>query len=85
MRIYTAILLIDNRTALGIGKCSNQNHYEINQCPNTAATACEQLCYTGTGLSYIETVNTESSKEEAQQQGYQPLVIVLVLFWLIFQ
>ncbi len=51
-------------------------HDKINERPDSASAHSQKHRYAGLGMPGIETVNAETSKEEAQKQRHQPLLII---------
>lgn len=59
------MLIVPNRVAVCIGEASYKDHYEVDEGPDAASAAGEQLCYACACLAYIETVYSKATEEKA--------------------
>ena len=69
---FTLIKLLADNLTLSVSVLLHDDGDEIDQCPNTATTACAELNDTINGLTCIEAMYTECTQEPAQQKCGQP-------------
>ena len=60
------LLVLDDLSLL-ICEVTHGNRYEVDQCPDTAASAGQELDYCSSHFADIESMDSESSEEEAKQ------------------
>ena len=73
-----AALSVPDEFTLCVCKVAKADHDKVDKCPDTASSACYQHKYACTCLTDIESVNTESSCEEAEKKGYKPILAASV-------
>ena len=60
-----SLLIVCNRIAFCIGETSNKDHNEVDEGPDAASTAGEQLRYACACLAYIEAVYSKATEEKS--------------------
>ena len=81
MQLYQSqkrYLPVDDEPAIRIGEFAHDDDDQIDQRPDTAASQRNELQNARSDLADIETVDTERSCEEAEQQRDDPLFGTLV-------
>ena len=71
-------LSVPYELAFGISEVAHDDGDEVDQSPDTASAACEELRDSCACLSDIESVNTKVSYKETEEQGYQPVLAASV-------
>ena len=60
-----SLLIVSNRVAVCIGEASYKDHNEVDESPDAASAASQQLCYACACLAYIEAVYSKATEEKA--------------------
>jgi hypothetical protein len=71
-------LSIREQLPIAIAIATAHDQYKIYQGPDTTTAQGQQLHHTNGIFTNIETMNTQSTQEEAQQQGSQPISLTTI-------
>ena len=55
------MLSTNKRIAIAISESLRNDHDKVNQCPNSAASQCQQLRHANAGFFSVEAVYTQAS------------------------
>lgn len=65
--------------AFAVSEVSETYDDEVDECPYSATSACQELGDTCACLSYIESVDTETSEKETKKKGHKPVLGAAVI------
>ena len=64
--------------AFGVSEVAHDDDDEVDQSPDTASSASEELGDACAGLSYIESMDSQASYKETEKQGHKPVLAASV-------
>lgn len=68
------LLSANKRVAVAIFEILGDDHDQVNQGPDAAASKRQQLRHANTGLFRVKAMYPQPAQEEAQEQGSKPII-----------
>jgi hypothetical protein len=69
--------LVFDGITFGIFEIAGEDHDQVDDGPDTAATECEQLRHADACMARVEAMHAKAAEKPAEQEGDQPTIVVL--------
>lgn len=76
-----SLVFLNQLVAVRIAERSGDDLNQVDQCPYSAATNCENLNDADNGVSGIESVYSKASGKDTEQKGGEPVLAITVNDW----